>query len=137
MGTVVLDAGVIIALLERRDAHHEAAVSAILAARTRGDRFVLPASAYSEVMVHPSRRDQAAIDLADGAIDALPAQVLGIDRATARSAARLRATSMPAIRLPDALVLAAAIEARADRVLSTDGRLAGRGVEVELIGGAS
>ena len=76
MGTIVLDAGVVIAMLERQDAHHREARTAILAARDRGDRFILPASAYSEVLVHPSRRDQRSVDIADQAIEAIPAQML-------------------------------------------------------------
>ena len=43
MGVIVLDAGVVIALLERRDAHHPAAESAVLAARHDG-RSVRPSS---------------------------------------------------------------------------------------------
>jgi len=137
MGTIVLDAGVVIALLERHDVHHAAASSAILDARESGHRLLLPASAYSEVLVHPSRHDERAVEIADEAIDAIPARVLPIDREVARSAARIRATSKPALRLPAALVVASALVVGADRVLSTDGRLAGRGVEVQLIAGVA
>lgn len=137
MGTIVLDAGVVIAMLERQDAHHREARTAILAARDRGDRFILPASAYSEVLVHPSRRDQRSVDIADQAIEAIPAQIQPIDRAIARSAASLRALSQPPLRLPDALVIATAMVVGADRVYSTDRRLTGRGVDVDLITGAA
>ncbi len=51
MGVTVLDAGVVIALLERRDVHRPAARSALADARDRGDRIILPASAYSEALV--------------------------------------------------------------------------------------
>lgn len=137
MATVILDAGVVIALLERRDAHHEAARDAIVDARNRGDRLVLPASAYSEVLVHPGRRGQAAVEIVEGAIDALPAQVLPIDRAIARSAALIRAVAGPSLRLPDALVLASAVAIAADHVLTTDRRLEGNGIAVALVRGAN
>jgi predicted nucleic acid-binding protein len=42
---VVFDASVFIALLDRGDAHHAAAVSAV--AQVRSDALVLPASAYA------------------------------------------------------------------------------------------
>jgi predicted nucleic acid-binding protein len=136
MGTVILDAGVVIAMLERADAHHAAARDAIRQARARDDRLVIPASAYSEVLVHPSRRGQSEVDIADAAVDALPARVLPIDRETARSAASLRASTPRRLRLPDAMVLACAVSIGADRVMTTDRRLAGHGVAVELIGTA-
>jgi predicted nucleic acid-binding protein len=130
---IVLDAGVVIALLERRDVHHQAAESAVMAARQRGDRFVLPASTYSEILVGPARRGPTAVAEVDGIVDALPTEVVSIDRTIAASAARLRALHGRALRLPDALVLATAEILEADRVMTTDADLERRGVEVELI----
>jgi predicted nucleic acid-binding protein len=136
MGLIVLDAGVVIALLERRDVHHKASRSAVMAARVRGDHFVLPASTYSEIMVGPSRQGPSAVAEVDGIVDALPSAVVSIDRAIALSAARLRALHGRALRLPDALVLATAEVLEAERVMTTDSDLVGRGVGVELIGAA-
>jgi predicted nucleic acid-binding protein len=51
------------------------------------------------------------------------------------SAARLRAQHGRVLRLPDALVLATAAVLGADRVMTTDTDLEGRGVDVELIRG--
>ena len=135
MGVIVLDAGVVIALLERRDGHHQAAQSAVAAARHQGDRFVLPASTYSEILVNPSRQGPAAVAHVDGIVDALPSAVVPIDRLIAASAARLRSLHGRALRLPDALVLATADVLGAERVMTTDNDLEGRGVDVELIRG--
>jgi predicted nucleic acid-binding protein len=134
MGVIVLDAGVLIALLERRDANHDASGSAVMAARQRGDRFVLPASTYSEIMVGPSRLGPTAVAAVDGIVDALPMAVVSIDRTIAASAARLRALHGRGLRLPDALVLATAMVIEAERVMTTDSDLRGRGVDIELIG---
>lgn len=136
MGLIVLDAGVMIALLERRDAHHHPAVAAVETARAQGDRFALPASAYAEILVKPARRGQSEVAAVDGIVDTMPSAVVPIDRVIAASAARLRAHHGRALRLPDALVLATADILRADRVLTTDADLLGRGINVELLGGA-
>lgn len=136
MGLIVLDAGVMIALLERLDAHHHPAIAAVEAARAQGDRFALPASAYAEILVKPARRGQSEVAAVDGIVDTMPSAVVPIDRAIAASAARLRALHGRTLRLPDALVLATADVLGADRVLTIDADLKGRGVDVELISGS-
>jgi predicted nucleic acid-binding protein len=133
MGVVVLDAGVVIALLERRDAHHEAALAAVAIVRGRGDRLLLPASAYSEVLVRPSALGPDMVLAVDGIVDALPADIVAIDRPIAAKAARLRARYGRSLRLPDALVLATAEAVGADLVLSTDADLDGRGYPVTIL----
>lgn len=133
MGVIVLDAGVLIAMLERRDVHHKAAGSSVVAARRRGDRFLLPASAYSEILVGPARQGASAVAEVDGIVDALPAEVVSIDRRIAASAARLRALHGRALRLPDALVLATADILEADAVMTTDSDLESRGINISLI----
>lgn len=135
MGVIVLDAGVIIALLERRDVHHQAARIAIAAARDRGDRLFLSAATYSEILVRPAGQGPLAVSEVDGIIDALPSTIVPIDRAIAASAAHLRAQHGRGLRLPDAMVLATAEVLGADRVVTTDAGLAGHGVDVQLIGG--
>ena len=81
---------------------------------------MLSASVYAEVMVRPLERGSAG--KVDEFLDAISATVVAIDRSTARLAAALRMRHR-ALRLPDALSLAAAIAARAD-LLTLDQRLA-------------
>lgn len=119
MALTVLDAGVVIALLDANDRHHAAARSALAATRERGDDVVLPASAYAETLVAPYRRDRRSAAKVDAFVDGLPARVEPINRPIASQAARLRA-SHPRIRLPDALVIATALELRAARLVTTD-----------------
>ena len=45
MGLTVLDAGVVIAVLDARDAHHAAAAKALTDARDQGDELIIPVSA--------------------------------------------------------------------------------------------
>jgi predicted nucleic acid-binding protein len=135
MGVTVVDAGVVIAVLDEGDAHHAAARAGLDEARGRGDQIVLPASAYSEILVSASRAGDAAARIVDAVVDGLPMTVEAIGRTIAASAARLRAHHGRALRLPDALVLATADILGADRVLTTDADLIGRGVDVELIRG--
>src|SRR5574340_1777608 len=108
MGLTVLDAGVIIALLDDRDTHHQGARTALTAARDAGDRLVVPASAYAETLVAPFRQGVAMADVVDALIDALPAAIEPASRPIARRAAELRATHGNRLRLPDALVVATA-----------------------------
>jgi predicted nucleic acid-binding protein len=135
VGLTVLDAGVIVAALDAEDAHHAAAVEALRAGRLAGDELLLPASAYAECLVWPMRAGADAAAAAEAFIDLLPATVIAADRSVCRTAARLRARHGPSLRLPDALVIATAIETGAARVLTADRRWpSGVGAVVEVIG---
>ena len=122
MGVIVLDAGVIIGLLDADDAHHAGARRALAEARESGDDLVLPATAYAEVMVGALAAGDAAAATVDAFVDALPARIDPVNREIARSAGRLRAEHRTKLRLPDALVIATATVLKADRLLTTDGR---------------
>lgn len=121
MGLTILDAGVVIAAFDATDAHHAAAGRELGTARDRGDALALPASAYAEVLVRPAARSSSTLTRVDSLLDALPVTVIDATRDIARRAARLRARH-PALRLPDALVIATAIESGADHLLTTDVR---------------
>ena len=103
MDLTVLDAGVLIAVLNFDDAHHERARAALSAARSRGDRLIVPASAYAEILVAPLRQSAARGDAVDDFLEALPASVEPATREIARRAAELRARHGTRLRLPDAL----------------------------------
>jgi len=121
MGITVLDAGVVIAGLDAEDAHHAAAIGALAVARRRGDSFVLPASAYAEMLVRPALAGAEIVSRADAALGALGIKIASIDRDIARGAATLRAR-YASLRLPDALVIATAAYVDADFLLTTDRR---------------
>ena len=120
MGLTVLDAGVLVAVLDPADGHHAGAVQALRATQQRHDSIAVPASAYAECLVWPFRAGPAAVERMDAFIDSLPATVEAADRSIARRAAGLRAQHGPALKLPDALVIATALARRADRILTTD-----------------
>src|SRR5688500_1876950 len=102
MALTVLDAGIVIAVLDPADAHHAAAVDAVRRAVASGETLVLPVSAYAEVLVAPFRRNADSAAVVDSFIDALPAQVKPVTREIARVAAQLRAQHGARLRLPDA-----------------------------------
>ena len=133
MGVIVVDAGVIIAVLDGSDPHHAGARAALRSALSTGAALVLPASAYAEVLVGPFRRDADSATVVDSLIDALPAAVQPITRSIARAAAQLRAEHGTRLRLPDALVVATAIDLRADHLLTTDRRWPQVGMSIEAI----
>ncbi|WP_380168138.1 PIN domain-containing protein [Jannaschia sp. R86511] len=119
MGAVVLDASVVIALLDPADALHTAAALAVSAARDDKADFVLPASVLAEVLVGA---------VADEDVDRVRTLVLDafgpvrpLDERVAVAAAARRARH-PGLRLPDALVLATADVDDADAVLTGDRR---------------
>ncbi|MFH0751501.1 MAG: PIN domain-containing protein, partial [Chloroflexota bacterium] len=120
MGLTVLDAGVVIAILDASDVHYAAAAEAVTSARERRDTLVLPSSAYVECQVSPHRRGPEAVAVVDSFVDALPARVEPASRAIASTAAELRARHGGALRLPDSLVVATALVLRADRLITTD-----------------
>jgi predicted nucleic acid-binding protein len=115
---VVLDASVFIAFRTRDDPHHDRAVAAMT---TYGsDVLVLPASAYSEALVEPSRRGGRVLARAKALISELPIRIHPVDGQIAERAAALRAKRH--VRLPDALVLATGDALDADVVLTADHR---------------
>ncbi|MEP7158623.1 MAG: PIN domain-containing protein [Chloroflexota bacterium] len=132
MALTVVDAGIIIAVLNPADAHHTAATEALSNALASGEAVVLPVSAYSEVLVAPFRHNLESAAVVDSFIDTMPATLQPITREIARAAAQLRAQH-GRLRLPDALVIATALELSADRLLTTDRRWPEVGVKVASI----
>src|SRR5436190_5336745 len=134
MDLTILDAGVLIAILNSDDAHHERAREALAAALKRGDRLIVPASAYAEILVAPLRQSAASGDAVDAFLGALPASVEPATREIARRAAELRASHGTRLRLPDALVVATAVALEARRIITTDARWPELGMNIEVIG---
>ena len=119
MGALILDASVVIGLLDTADAHHQAAVEAVEAADATKRRVVVPASAYSETLVAFARVRR--LPDARDAIAAMGITVAPLTATMAELAAELRAQHQR-LRLPDAIVLACAREL-AGELLSYDERL--------------
>ena len=136
MALTILDAGVVIAVLDSNDAHHMAARMALADARSRGEELAVPASAYAEMLVGPFRQGAGAAAKVDEFLAALPARVEPATQEIAASAARLRAQHGRRLRLPDALVVATAIELRAGLLLTTDGGWPSLPVKVVVVAGA-
>jgi predicted nucleic acid-binding protein len=123
---LILDASVLIGLLDSADVHHGRSVDDVEAADREGLRLVLPASAYSETLVAFARAGR--LDEARSAINAMGITVVALTDTIAERAAELRARH-ERLRLPDAIVLATAREL-GGRLLSYDrglSRLAGHG----------
>lgn len=104
MSACVLDTDVVIAALDRRDAHHRAAAEAIKT--TIGDEVPLLLSLinYAEALVKPAE-DERTLRAAVDAIGALGIRLVGSTPAIARDAARYRGLS---ISLADGFALATA-----------------------------
>jgi predicted nucleic acid-binding protein len=116
-----LDAGVLIGFLDGGDAHHEAARQIFANALQDRDRLAISASALAECLVGPARRGPAHIATVRQLVERLPVSVVPLDINIATTAARLRAAHR-SLRLPDALVIATAIEAAADRLITRGGK---------------
>ena len=130
MGLTVLDAGVIIGVLDARDPHHDASVRALTAVVNDGDAIAVPASAYAEALVGPARRGPSARRTVDDFLADLAAEVEPITRQAAARAAMLRATHGRRLKLPDALVVAIAMHLGAERILTTDRRWPSLPIEI-------
>jgi len=116
---LVLDANVVIALLDDRDALHARAEDAL--DQASGHELVLPASAYAEVLVGAFRAVPDRVDEFDATLARVPVRIEPLSAAIARAAARMRA-STSSLLLADALVLATASELGGS-VLTADRRL--------------
>ena len=133
MALSVLDAGVLIALLDPADRHHGAARAALDA--YAGDDLRTPAHTLAEALVHPARagREREARRL----LALIEITVDPVEERVAVAAARLRAAHGPGLRLPDALVIAYGNAVRARRVLTADSRWAAWSPRVEVLGAGS
>lgn len=119
MGTLILDASVLIGLLDSSDPHHPVAVNDVEAADQAGAALQTPASAYSEALVAFARADR--VTDARESIAGMGIAVAPLTAEIGERAAGLRAEH-ERLRLPDALVLATARGLGAD-LLTYDDRL--------------
>jgi len=120
VGALILDASVLIGLLDTADAHHERAVSDVEAGDQARRELIVPASAYSAALVAFARAGRLAD--ARAAIAAMGIEIAPLTAAMAERAAELRA-DRKYLRLPDAMVVACAREIGGD-LLTYDDRLA-------------
>lgn len=120
MAVLILDASVLIGLLDSADAHHERAVSDVETADQAGRSLVAPASAYSEALVAFARAGLLAE--ARESIAGMGITIASLTAPIAERAAELRAEHGH-LRLPDAMVLACAREV-GGQLLTYDERLA-------------
>jgi predicted nucleic acid-binding protein len=107
VGALILDASVLIGLLDSKDPHHDAAVEAVELADQAARELITPASAYSEALDAFARADR--ITDAHNAVAGMGITVTPMNAVIAERAAALRA-SHSSLRLPDAIVLATALE---------------------------
>jgi toxin FitB len=115
---IVVDANVLIAHLDERDALHPQAVERLLAAA--GDTLAASTLTLAEVLVGPARRGR--LDDARAAIAALEVQEIPLASGAAGDLATLRAET--GLKLPDCCVLLAARNVGASGVLTFYERLA-------------
>ncbi len=119
MGALILDASVLIGLLDTANAHHASAIDDTEAADLAGQQLLVPASAYSEALVAFARAER--VGEAREAIAAMGIAVTPLTAAVGEQAAELRARH-ERLRLPDAIVLATA-RVLGGELLSYDRRL--------------
>ena len=129
MALTVVDASILIALLNSDDGLHAAATAALLAHAV--DELTIPASAYSEALVRPARAGR--LDEARAVVGALLMEVVPLSPPIAEAAATLRARHQ-ALRLPDALVIATGTSLEAGSILTGDTRWRGLAASVEVVG---
>lgn len=104
MSVCVLDTDVVIAALDRSDAHHRQAAKAVVAMVNEGDDLVLSTINYAEALVRPAE-DATTMQLAVDSIAALGIRPVAPTASIARDAARFRSL---AISLADGFALATA-----------------------------
>ena len=107
MAVVVFDSDVLIGFLNRQDAHHTAAVAVVRDAVKPGNRRLLCAVNYAEILIGPLRTGAQAT--VERMLTQLAIEVIQVDMALAQRAAAVRARTN--IKLPDAFALATAVHA--------------------------
>jgi predicted nucleic acid-binding protein len=117
---LILDASVLIGLLDTEDSHHDRVVDEVDQADRADHQLLAPASAYSEALIAFARAGR--VNDARDAIAGMGITVVPLTAPIAERAAELRARH-DALRLPDALALATAHE-HDGALLTYDERLA-------------
>ena len=125
----VLDASVLIALLDAEDVGRPVARAAVDDSKRDHD-LLIPVTAFSESIVAPYRRSRRDGQRAEAALAAL-GNLVDVTRDIASRAAQLRATRQ--IKLPDALILATAMQVAANQILTLDRRWRGVDSRVRLL----
>jgi predicted nucleic acid-binding protein len=115
---IIVDASALIAHLDERDALHEPAEAALLAAADQP--LGCSPLTLAEVLVGPARRDR--LDGARVALDAMSLDVIALGADAPMRLATLRADT--GLRLPDCWVVLAAQDANASSILTFDDVLA-------------
>lgn len=110
MARCVLDTDVVIAALDRADAHHAAAATAFERYDAEGVELLLCTVNYAEALVKPAAEEQS-LRAAVGAISSLGIRLIAPDGAHARAAAHHRNRG---ISLADGFALATADRAGAE-----------------------
>jgi predicted nucleic acid-binding protein len=100
MGLVILDSSVLIAALNPKDAHHEAA----LKSNTVGVQFIISAISITELM--PRAIKEGSDDSVWTALTAMVHHVVDVNSSLAMSAAQIRSTD--GLKTPDAIISATA-----------------------------
>ncbi len=118
MSRCILASDIVIAALDRADAHHRPARKALTAMRDAGVMLDMSLMNYAETLVRPAEDDQS-LRATVGAIEALGIEVVAPTASIARDAARLRAGN---ISLAGGFALATARVLHAD-VASFDRRV--------------
>lgn len=129
---VVLDAGIVVGVLDPSDALHRPSTNAVNDARADGAVFVLPATVLAEVLVGIARTDAGALDLRREQLVAAFGAPHPIDGEVAAAAA-VRCGAMRALRLADALVLGVADVVEAATILTLDTRWAAMDPRVSVV----
>lgn len=107
MGVVVFDSDVLIGFLNREDRHHKAAVQRVRDSMAPGNRRLLCAVNYAEIMVGPMRAGTH--ELVWQMLVQFNIETIPVDMDLANRAAAVRARTN--LKLPDAFALATAINA--------------------------
>ena len=110
MTACVLDTDVVIAVLDRSDAHHGAATELLTAMAEAETPLLLSLINYAETLVRPAR-DEATLRVAVRAIRAMGVTLVTPTAVIAREAARLRNLN---VSLADGFALATAVACEAD-----------------------
>ncbi len=130
---IVLDASVVIGVLDGNDAHHEAAAG-VLSDVGAADLGISPVT-LAEILVGPTRAGQA--DRAQAVLEAIDVRTIEWTAGASARLAALRVTT--GLKLPDCCVLLAAEQAAADGLATFDDRLARVATErgITVLGRAS
>jgi predicted nucleic acid-binding protein len=131
-GQLLLDTNVFIYFLDGQQPYYNVLVPLFRRVQSGSLSVMVSAVTEAELLVRPEReKDEGARERIGDLLSENGIYVIGMDRRIARRAAAIRASTR--LKLPDAIIVATALETDCEAIVGNDGQWAAKDIEIPFI----